>query len=117
VEPGVTFDDTVALGRDHGFQYLVFNYLAPEERLGLDFYRALANKLNSAGLLGLVDNHKIERHTRCMAARFVGSLSRSRASGPENPRALLKRSGQAAEHLSIGNQSSRLQSGRDLFEN
>jgi sugar phosphate isomerase/epimerase len=50
VEPGVTFDDTVALGRDHGFQYLVFNYLAPEERLGLDFYRALADKLNSAGL-------------------------------------------------------------------
>jgi sugar phosphate isomerase/epimerase len=28
----------------------VFNYLAPEERLGSDFYRALADKLNSAGL-------------------------------------------------------------------
>jgi sugar phosphate isomerase/epimerase len=50
VEPGVTFDDTVAVARDHGFQYLVFNYLAPEERLGLDFYRTLADKLNSAGL-------------------------------------------------------------------
>jgi sugar phosphate isomerase/epimerase len=50
VEPGVTFADTVALARDHGFDYLVFNYLAPEERLGIDFYRALADKLNSAGL-------------------------------------------------------------------
>jgi sugar phosphate isomerase/epimerase len=50
VEPGVTFGDTIALARDHGFDYLVFNYLAPEERLGLDFYRALADKLNSAGL-------------------------------------------------------------------
>jgi sugar phosphate isomerase/epimerase len=50
IEPGVTFADTVTLARDHGFEYLVFNYLAPEERLGLDFYRALADKLNSAAL-------------------------------------------------------------------
>src|SRR5207245_2491856 len=50
VNPGATFEDTVSLARDHGFRYLVFNYLTPEERLGLDFYRALADKLNSAGL-------------------------------------------------------------------
>ncbi len=29
VEPGVTFSDTVALARDHGFEYLVFNYSPP----------------------------------------------------------------------------------------
>jgi len=28
----------------------VFNYLTPEERLRLDFYRAVAGKLNSAAL-------------------------------------------------------------------
>lgn len=49
IEPGVTFEDAVAAARDHGFEYIVFNYLAPEERLGLDFYRALADKLNAAG--------------------------------------------------------------------
>ncbi|MFL6465674.1 MAG: sugar phosphate isomerase/epimerase family protein [Bryobacteraceae bacterium] len=49
IEPGITFDDTLAQARDHAFEYMVFNYLAPEERLGLDFYRALADKLNAAG--------------------------------------------------------------------
>ena len=50
IEPGVTFADCVLLARDHGFRYLVFNYLSPEERLGLDFYRSLAEKLNAAAL-------------------------------------------------------------------
>jgi sugar phosphate isomerase/epimerase len=50
IEPGVTYSDCIPLARDHGFQYLVFNYLTPEERLGLDFYRALADKLNAAAL-------------------------------------------------------------------
>ena len=49
IEPGVTFDGTLAQARDHGFRYMVFNYLAPEERLGSDLYRALADKLNAAG--------------------------------------------------------------------
>jgi len=67
IEPGVTFNDAVALARDHGFKYLVFNYLAPEERLGLDFYRTLADKLNSAahqcrtvGLHFCYHNHDFE---------------------------------------------------------
>lgn len=29
-------------------RYIVFNYPSPEERLGLDFYRSLAEKLNAA---------------------------------------------------------------------
>jgi sugar phosphate isomerase/epimerase len=49
IESGVTFEGSLAQARDYGFQYMVFNYLAPEERLGLDFYRALADKLNAAG--------------------------------------------------------------------
>lgn len=49
IEPGVTFDRALDLAALHGFQYFVFNYLSPEERLGLDFYRALADKLNAAG--------------------------------------------------------------------
>jgi sugar phosphate isomerase/epimerase len=67
VEPGVTFDGCVSLARDHGMQYLVFNYLSPEERLGLDFYRSLADKLNaaaektrSAGLRFCYHNHDFE---------------------------------------------------------
>jgi sugar phosphate isomerase/epimerase len=50
IEPHVTFDEVIALARDHGFEYLVFNYLTPEERLDLDFYRELAEKLNVAAL-------------------------------------------------------------------
>jgi sugar phosphate isomerase/epimerase len=49
IETGVTFDSTMAEAQKHSFEYLVFNYLAPEERLGLDFYRVLADKLNAAG--------------------------------------------------------------------
>ena len=67
VEPGVTFDDCIPLARDHGFQYIVFNYLSPEERLGLDFYRTLADKLNAAaqkanaaGLKFCYHNHDFE---------------------------------------------------------
>ncbi len=67
VEPGVTFDDCIPLARDHGFQYIVFNYLSPEERLGLDFYRSLADKLNAAakkadaaGLKFCYHNHDFE---------------------------------------------------------
>jgi sugar phosphate isomerase/epimerase len=67
VERGVTFEDCIPLARDHGFQYLVFNYLSPEERLGLDFYRSLADKLNAAarkcaaaGLRFCYHNHDFE---------------------------------------------------------
>jgi sugar phosphate isomerase/epimerase len=67
IEAGVTFDDCVLLARDHGFRYLVFNYLSPEERLGLDFYRSLADKLNAAarraeaaGLRFCYHNHDFE---------------------------------------------------------
>jgi sugar phosphate isomerase/epimerase len=67
VEPGVTLDDAIATARDHGFRYFVFNYLTPEERLGLDFYRALADKLNataqkcrSVGLRFCYHNHDFE---------------------------------------------------------
>lgn len=67
IEPGVTFEDCVLLARDHGFRYIVFNYLSPEERLGLDFYRSLADKLNAAarkadaaGLRFCYHNHDFE---------------------------------------------------------
>jgi sugar phosphate isomerase/epimerase len=63
----VTYEDCISLARDHGFQYIVFNYLSPEERLGLDFYRSLADKLNaaarkadSAGLRFCYHNHDFE---------------------------------------------------------
>lgn len=67
VDSHVTFDEVIALARDHGFEYLVFNYLTPEERLDLDFYRKLAEKLNeaanrcrSAGLRFCYHNHDFE---------------------------------------------------------
>lgn len=67
IEPRVTFEDCVLLARDHGFRYIVFNYLSPEERLGLDFYRSLAEKLNAAarkadaaGLRFCYHNHDFE---------------------------------------------------------
>ncbi len=49
VDAGVTLDQAIGQARDHGFKYVVFNYLAPAERLGLDFYRTLADKLNATG--------------------------------------------------------------------
>jgi sugar phosphate isomerase/epimerase len=67
VEPGVTYEGCVSLARDHGFRYIVFNYLSPEERLGLDFYKSLAEKLNAAahkanaaGLQFCYHNHDFE---------------------------------------------------------
>ncbi len=67
IEAGVTFEDCVLLARDHGFRYIVFNYLSPEERLGLDSYRSLADKLNRAaqkadatGLQFCYHNHDFE---------------------------------------------------------
>ena len=67
IEAGVTYEGCVSLARDHGFRYLVFNYLTPEERLGLDFYRSLADKLNeaaqkahAAGLQFCYHNHDFE---------------------------------------------------------
>lgn len=67
IEPSVTFEDCISLARDHGFEYVVLNYLSPEERLGLDFYRSLADKLNAAaqkcagaGLRFCYHNHDFE---------------------------------------------------------
>jgi sugar phosphate isomerase/epimerase len=67
VDRGVTLENCISLARDHGFQYIVFNYLSPEERLGLDFYRSLADKLNAAaqkasaaGLRFCYHNHDFE---------------------------------------------------------
>ncbi len=67
IEQGVTYEGCVSLARDHGFRYIVFNYLSPEERLGLDFYRSLADKLNAAaqkakdaGLRFCYHNHDFE---------------------------------------------------------
>jgi sugar phosphate isomerase/epimerase len=67
LEAGVTYDGCISLARDHGFRYIVFNYLAPEERLGLDFYQTLAEKLNvaahkanAAGLQFCYHNHDFE---------------------------------------------------------
>ncbi len=67
IEAGVTFEDCVLLARDHGFRYIVFNYLSPEERGGLDFYRSLAQRLNqaaqkadAAGLQFCYHNHDFE---------------------------------------------------------
>lgn len=44
-----TFDQAIEEAKKQGFEYLVFNYLPPKERGGLDFYRALSDKLNVAG--------------------------------------------------------------------
>ena len=67
IEPGVTYEDCIVLARDHGFEYVVFNYLSPKERLGLDFYGSLAEKLNiaaekahRAGLRFCYHNHDFE---------------------------------------------------------
>lgn len=50
VPAGVRFEEVIELAHEHGVEYLVFNYLTPEERLGADFYRRLAEKLNSAAV-------------------------------------------------------------------
>jgi sugar phosphate isomerase/epimerase len=71
VPAGVRFEDVIGLAHDHGVEYLVFNYLTPEERLGADFYRQLAEKLNSAaaqcrkaGLRFCYHNHDFEFEPR-----------------------------------------------------
>jgi sugar phosphate isomerase/epimerase len=46
---GQGWDAVVDTAADRGLKYLVFVYLLPEERGGLDDYRALAAKLNTAG--------------------------------------------------------------------
>jgi sugar phosphate isomerase/epimerase len=49
VSASYTFDEALALSKEHGFEYMVFNYLPLKERGGLDFYKGLAEKLNAAG--------------------------------------------------------------------
>jgi sugar phosphate isomerase/epimerase len=49
VDASYTFEEALAESKEHGFEYMVFNYLPPKERGGLDFYRGLADKLNAAG--------------------------------------------------------------------
>jgi sugar phosphate isomerase/epimerase len=67
IDKGASYEESIGLARDHGFRYIVFNYLTPEERLGLDFYRSLAGKLNAAaekarraGLQFCYHNHDFE---------------------------------------------------------
>jgi sugar phosphate isomerase/epimerase len=67
LEAGATYEGCVSLARDYGFRYIVFNYLSPEERLELDFYQSLADKLNAAaykanaaGLQFCYHNHDFE---------------------------------------------------------
>lgn len=43
------FGHLVELAVEHKLQYLVFPYLFPQDRGGLDFYKSLAEKLNKAG--------------------------------------------------------------------
>lgn len=67
IDADASYEQSLQLAKDHGFRYIVFNYLTPEERLGLDFYRSLAEKLNaaavkaqSAGLQFCYHNHDFE---------------------------------------------------------
>lgn len=43
------FEYVVEMAVEHDVQYLVFPYLFPQDRGGLDFYKSLAEKLNKAG--------------------------------------------------------------------
>jgi hypothetical protein len=45
VSEGYTFDEAIAEAKQHGFEYMVVNYLPPKERRGLDFYRSLGANL------------------------------------------------------------------------
>ncbi len=49
IDENATFDQAVVEAKQHGFEYMVFNYLPPKERGGLSFYSALSDKLNAAG--------------------------------------------------------------------
>lgn len=67
IEGGASYEQSIELAQEHAFRYIVFNYLTPEERLGLDFYRSLADKLNAAaakaqaaGLQFCYHNHDFE---------------------------------------------------------
>jgi sugar phosphate isomerase/epimerase len=46
---GPPFEQTIAAAKRDGIEYLVFPYLQPDQRGGLDVYRRLAEKLNRAG--------------------------------------------------------------------
>jgi sugar phosphate isomerase/epimerase len=67
VDERYTFDHALEESRNAGIAAMVFNYLPPKERGGLDFYRELANKLNvaaekcrSAGMRLWYHNHNFE---------------------------------------------------------
>jgi sugar phosphate isomerase/epimerase len=45
----MSWSAAVDLAKKHGLKYVVMPYIAPEERGTLDFYRALADKMNKAG--------------------------------------------------------------------
>lgn len=67
IESDASYQQSLELAQKHAFRYIVFNYLTPEERLGLDFYRSLAEKLNAAaaeaqraGLQFCYHNHDFE---------------------------------------------------------
>ena len=62
-----TWDQAVEAAKKHGLQYMVMPYIAPNERGGLDFYRALADKMNKAaeattkaGMTFCYHNHAFE---------------------------------------------------------
>ena len=46
---GPPLDQLIAAAKRHGVEYLVFPYLPPERRGGLEVYKRLAEKLNGAG--------------------------------------------------------------------
>jgi len=49
VYKGPPFEQVIEAAKRHGIQYLVFPYLRPDQRGGLDIYKRLAEKLNRAG--------------------------------------------------------------------
>ncbi|MFL6449704.1 MAG: hypothetical protein ACJ746_18780 [Bryobacteraceae bacterium] len=79
IEAGVTYDGCVSMARDHGFRYIVFNYLSPEERLGLDFYRSLADKLNDYRLKPVGSDTTESRGTRLKPSEAFPAQSRLKA--------------------------------------
>ncbi len=46
---GPPFEESIAAARRDGIEYMVFPYLRPDQRGGLDVYKRLAEKLNRAG--------------------------------------------------------------------
>src|SRR6266498_2302810 len=45
----MTWDAAIEKAKSYGLQYMVMPYIAPADRGDLDFYRALADKMNKAG--------------------------------------------------------------------